>query len=124
MGGWCGVGQFLWAQLLIVSPPAPTIRPLLPSLLVTHLLVTHFLVTEFLFVLDSLNLSVKEKIVTEKKIPCIFSPLIVVPKFVVTKVIVTEMSYNPQNITDNLCLLLDAVMICHLMQKNSNEKWY
>ena len=63
-------------------------------MLVTHFLVTHFLVTEFLFVLDSLNLSVKEKLVTEKKIPCIFSSLIVVPKFVVTKVIVTEMSYN------------------------------
>ena len=33
--------------------------------LVTNLLVTNFLVTEFLFVLDSLNLSVKEKLVTE-----------------------------------------------------------
>ena len=30
MGGWCGVGQLLRAQLLIVSPQAPTIRHLLP----------------------------------------------------------------------------------------------
>ena len=37
-GGWCGAGQFLYAQLLIVRPPAPRIR----RLLLTYLLLFHF----------------------------------------------------------------------------------